>query len=409
MNSPLIQSLINRIQDRFSQAKQTAQNAEEVVQELPEVTRTQLLQRLNQLPPPKPHLEAVKQRCVEAIAHWQSSLEAENSLVILTEPVLPLYDILADALLPLESETCHIQQPLASYRRPIDPEKIPSSLRAVLESVEVAIPHAETHTPAMPEELENRRQVIVIPALEQCFLRCIGGWKSVEELQKQVVQYPSCFWIIGCSSWSWAFLERVCQISAYLEQVFPLPKLAAEELRDWLEPLVKEAIFIGDLIGDLQNDTSSQELSAAEAEAGDRRSYWSALASLSEGRSAIAAQLWLHSLGIQAVNLPEEDTTSLAPEDLSLTLRKPVLPPLPPLSPTDRYLLQSLLIHSSLSEAHLTLSLGESDTQVRSRLQILQRAGVVLQKQDHMTLNPAHLPRLEAIYKVGFSDPRGGE
>ncbi|MBE9099854.1 hypothetical protein [Vacuolonema iberomarrocanum] len=378
MKSPLIQSLINRIQDRFSQAKSTARNTEAVVRPLPEETRTQIVQRLDQLPLPKPCLEAVRQTCSDAIARWQTSLEAANSLVILTEPVVPLNDILLQSLAELESDTLHIHHPLKTYQRPYDPLQISASLSEALDGV---VP-AEQGAADTPATLEQRQHVVVISALEQCFLRCIQGWESIEHLQKQVVHRQSCFWIIGCSSWAWAFLERVCRTSTYLEQVSPLPKLTDEELRDWLASLVKEAIFLND----------SRDISAAKA--GDRQSYWSALANLSEGRSTIAAQLWLHSLGIQAADLPDDESASLAPEDLSLCLRKPVLPSLPKLDQTDRYLLQSLLIHGSLTQAHLTLSLGEAETQVRSRLQILRREGVVRHDRDRITLNPGHLPRL---------------
>lgn len=390
MNSTSIQSLVNRIQGWFFQAQQKAADASEAVCEIPEVTRKRLAQKLDKLPTPSPYQQKVQTACADAIARWQDSSEAENSLVVMAEPVVPIHRILTDALAEMHLEDLDIQHPLAEYHRPADPLNISAELFNALESLQRATAKTDDTdddvSSSPSSENTDRRQVIVIPALEQCFLRCIQGWKSIEDLQRLIVQDRSRFWVIGCSSWAWVFLDRVCQIGAYLEQFCPLPDLTDDDLRDWLAPLSQQAVLVA-------NSSNSSDQSD-QTDVGNLDSYWNSLKNLSEGTSSIAAQLWLRSVGIQEENLPDDEKASLAPEDLSLCLRKPVLPSLPTLIQTDRYLLHCLLIHGALPQIQLAISLGESETQVRSRVQILLRAGILLKQQGQFTINPIHFSRL---------------
>lgn len=115
----------------------------------------------------QPKLEAVWQTCSDAIARWQASLEAANSLVIRTEPVVPLNGILLQSLAELEPDTLHIHHPLKTYQRPHDPLQISASLSEALDAV---VPTEQDAADA-PIALEQRQHVVVIPELEQCFLR----------------------------------------------------------------------------------------------------------------------------------------------------------------------------------------------------------------------------------------------
>lgn len=387
MKSSRVQSLVNRIQAWFSQAQQKATDSEETFCDLPAATRQQLVQKLSRLPVPPPYIGAIQAACTEAIAHWQEIPSAKNALVVMAEPVVSMQAVLPDALDQMSADSAdsiEIHYPLADYARPADPLAISARFSAALEPLVGKMTASKEDDPTQVD-VSRRRQVIVVPALEQCFLRSIHGWQTIEDLQTQIVENPDFFWVIGCSSWAWAFLDRVCHISAYLEQVSPLPALTEEELEDWLSPVVKEAIFVA----------NHQPSSKIQAEAGDRESYWKALTRLSKGHSTIAAHLWLGSVGILAKNLPEE-AASRSPEDLALCLQKPVLPALPELTQLDRYLIHALLIHGKMTQGQLTVSLGESAMQVRSRIQILQRDGVVLQEKEYLCLNPGHFPRLRS-------------
>lgn len=386
MNPTLLQSLINRVQEWFSQAQQKATDAGEVVRDIPEVTYKHLEQQVTDLPLPTPYRKWIQTTCSEAIAAWQTSRAEENSLVILAEPVLPLQSALNEITATLDVDDIDIQRPFLNYQRSPEPLKV---MKQVAQALAPFSPPAEDREGAVLDKATGCRQVVVIPALEQCFLRCIHGWTSIEDLQKRIVQDRSRFWIIGCSTWAWAFLDRVCHIGAYLEQSQRFPKLSPKDLREWLSPLLKEAVMVMD----------APRSAGKPKETGDRTAYWKDLADLSEGLSTIAAELWLRSVGIREEDLPQAEDAALAPGDLLLCLQKPFLPRLASLSQADRYLVHAVLLHGGLTQQQLAVSLGDSDTEVRSRVQVLRRARVLQQQDGVLTLRPGHFPRLRTELK----------
>lgn len=398
MRTAVFQSLVHQVQTWFSQARQQATEPEEVLKDVPESYLLELRQIALQLTIPIQQNDAIQEMLTAAVTRWRESLDAENSLVIIAPPSEPLREILTLALEDWPQVAVELVQPLEHYYRPRDPLAIQAQLSNALapdEESESSWNSSKADQPrcgkeganpidseqTVEDQLASRRQVVLIPALEQCFLRCIQGWEGIEYLQHLVVQDPSRFWIIGCSSWCWAFLDRVCQISAYLETVEPLPPISKQHLQQWLEPLTQAV---------------DQHLPETTEEGSAERTSWSALASLADGRGAIATALWLNSLGIRKDDLPADETADDSPPNPALYPRKPILPSLPSLTAVDRYLLHSLLLHQSLNRSQLALSLGESETIVRSRVQILRRSGVILQNQGSLTVNPIHYPRLRS-------------
>jgi hypothetical protein len=229
--------------------------------------------------------------------------------------------------------------------------------------------------------LAERTHLIIIPALDHCSLRCIGGWEGVDFLRNVITQHQNCFWVIGSSHWAWNFLDFVSQISAYFYQITPLPQLDGEALKQWLNPLVETTVK-SDVV---DNPEDTENLSAA---------YWQALASQSAGVSSIAAHLWLNSLRIADDRPPEE--INLAEEtDLALRQTKPTLPSLPSLTGSDRYLIHSLLIHGEMTATHLALSLGEAESQILGPIQSLLRQGIFLDHHSILSIHPAHYIRLK--------------
>ena len=301
-----------------------------------------------------------------------------------------------------------IRFPLAP-KRPSDPLTILAELRKALdrenledletlEEEDAQVDPDAGIAPETPTEPIHSPTIVVIPNLERCFLRCIQGWEGVEYVQNLVAHDPSYFWVLGCSHWTWAFLDRVCHISAYLEQVEALPKLTGDDLKQWLTPLMASVAAPGD-----RQDPDTELDLGSDA-------YWSALASTSAGISTTAAQLWLQSLRIRADNLADDSPESLQARPYephrqsesssdplhSLRLKKPALPALIDLDSMDRYLLHALLIHGKMMRSHLALSLGEAEQTIRSRVQVLRREGVIIQQGVWLWVHPAHYPRLRS-------------
>jgi len=138
----------------------------------------------------------------DAIVKWRSHPEGNNSLVVLANPVSPLTRILRDSLgndedTPLEINSLSWQARVHNY------EQIRNELLSTVKP-KSEIASSQLDTPAF----ENRR-VIIIPRLEWCFLRCIGGLEAIEVLKDLIAGDPEYFWLIGCNSWAWQYLEKV--------------------------------------------------------------------------------------------------------------------------------------------------------------------------------------------------------
>ncbi|MFK8184736.1 MAG: hypothetical protein AB8B99_15300 [Phormidesmis sp.] len=349
----------------------------EILEKVPPSLFNALAEKGRQLPAPRPCQATVKAGMVEAITRWQANPDIENnSLVVLSRPVEDLGAILRSALqteaTPEEDRNtqakpdslaeCTLTFLMKGYQRPLDPLAIKEHISRELEK--------------LPECTDTASSIVVMPRLEQCFLRCIQGWEGIEYLQNLTTRDPSRFWIFGCNHWAWAFLDRVCQISAYLEQPLDLPELSSTDLKQWLLP------FFSDVMTVLNLEMPEEELILSLEMGPD--GYWTSLANLSSGIGATAARLWLKSLRVRT---SETETLSLLPA-------KPALPSAITFNTIDRYLLHSLLIHGEMTRAHLALSLGEAERKIRDRLQVLKREGIILQKGRRLSVHPAHYPRL---------------
>ncbi|WGV23493.1 hypothetical protein [Halotia branconii] len=368
-----LQSAIRQFQSWFFQAKNT--NPDNVLNQPPKEIIAEFAQKLYQLPQPLKYRTTVQEALNVAIADWQQNPQAANSLVILGSPVEAIAQIVQSSLTADLLGNLQVINPLTQWQRSTDP----SALQTVISN---ALASQLKSPQSVNSQLSERQTLIVIPCLAQCFLRCIQGWEGIEFLQNAVIQDQSRFWLIGCNYWAWTFLNQVCQVSAYLEQVQPLPELAGDELQEWLKPVTTEF----------------------KPQEGVELAYWKSLANFASGLSSVAANLWLQALRIRAADTPDavsEAKPGLIDHDVNLEVTanllqtNPILPIMPDLITFDRYLLHSLLLHGQMTRPHLALSLGENEQIVRSRVQTLQRAGVIVQQQEQLSLNPAYYPTLK--------------
>ncbi|MEM6522040.1 MAG: hypothetical protein AAF892_18240 [Cyanobacteria bacterium P01_D01_bin.71] len=337
--------------------------------------------QLTALPPPPPYQKSIQLAAREALKAWQTSPEtASNCLVVLGSPVDAIPDIIKNSLQDYLLD-CDVNFVLSDYQRSPQALAITDHLRQQLTPIASQQP-AEPPVSMSSSDLQNYRpSVLVIPSLEPCFLRCIQGWEGIEYLQNQIAQNSAHFWVLGCNHWAWVFLDKVCQVSAYLEQTLPLPKLTGEALSQWLHPL-------------LNNKIECEDESLTVRVTADDDLYWEALAKLSNGSATAAAQLWLQSLRVDADQLTAEGTLPPDTQTLDIVMAKPALPSLAKLETLDRYLLHTLLIHGQLTRPHLALSLGENERIIRSRVQVLEREGIIRQTAQQLTVHPACYPKL---------------
>ena len=353
------------------EAKLTKQN----LSPLPAKTTAHLLSKIDELPSHPAHIKAVQSKLQEALTQWKSDPDAPNSLVVLTSPIEDIEAIL--------KETIEAQK-----------EKIPEvkSLPNEARSLRCSAPKTTLKGKLELSRPSQFQVLVVIPDLSWCFLRCAEGLEGIEYLQEKILDDRERFWLIGCNNWTWKYLNRVCNLSAYLEQTLPLPTLRDIELKEWLLEVSETIDFDFADNRDDRNDKSEIEVDNEENwTSKSEQRYYSHLANISLGMSSVAAKLWVKSL---CVLESDEESTNSDTASKSFILQKAVLPELPTLTKDDRYLLYSTSLHGNMSLSELALSLGEPESTVRAQVQFLWRSGVIECKQGTISLNPIYYPRV---------------
>lgn len=364
--------------------------------EVPRALVNKLNQKIDNLSSPEGYQKAIRDELTQRIADWQNNLDASNSLVILGNPAENIAQIINDSISEWQNPAnLKIITPLSLHQRPSPITNIKKEIKQAFKisaDLTVKQPENQQESEEKEEDLEQRISLIIIPNLDQCFLRAIGGWESIIFLRNIVVDNPHCFWLMGCNHWAWNFLNLVCQIKAYFGEGFALPSLTGEDLNNWLGknivPTTIEAQFWENL--NISTDDSTN-LTQEER----RKTYWHDLATESHGISNIAISLWLQSLRLPREIMENEDINDLDIENLDFRQVKPWLPNLPCLSNTERYLLHAVLIHGRINRPHLALSLGESESQIEAKIQNLLRLGILQKRLGALVVQPAYYPQVK--------------
>ena len=175
----------NSLLSRFSTDEQETQEPEKSLIELPSFLAARLVTAVDNLPTDNPDTEAIQSTLNEAFEKWRSNPQvADNSLVILSSPVTTVSRILTESLEDWASEKKVTLLPLQWIKRPEKVENIRVKLQQQLGRGLV------TTDIKQPE-------VVIIPNLSWCFLRCVDGLDGIDYLQEVLLQDDSRFWVIG--------------------------------------------------------------------------------------------------------------------------------------------------------------------------------------------------------------------
>ncbi|MFH7242884.1 MAG: MarR family transcriptional regulator [Spirulina sp.] len=363
---------------------------------LPTLWNAALRRRLAQWPIPDVYQTTAQERLSAVVTAWQQDPDAPNSLVILSSPVEDtealMESLMAGDWLGDLPQAVRVWRPMAWQVRPPNPLNLAEQFSKAL--AEIPSKTAQTDDDH-PDPLSQRRRLVIMPPLEQCFLRCIGGWQGVEWLRDTVGQYPQYFWVIRCNTWAWTFLNRVCQVESYFSETLVLPSLDKAMLSDWLRP------FAADLQPESSTTESGEAADAPLDEMEARGWSWSELASLSRGQAVVAQYLWLRSLRLREEDVPEQPQPldQAGPLPVPLQLLPATLPSLPSLTAEDHYVLHALMLHGSMTRSHLAQSLGLAANLVEVNVQRLRQAGVLRQTRQGISLYPAYYPLVLAELK----------
>ena len=343
-------------------AKET-QEPERSLIELPEQLRRKLVDDIENLSSNPADKKAIVSELNEAFELWQEHPNnANNSIVILSSPVIAVSKILSETLSQWTKEKQLSMKLLPLTARP-----------NAIETIKLKLEHYLAPT---SEDAPTEPEIVVIPNLSWCFLRSLEGLEGIDYLRSLLLDgSKNRFWIIGSGQVGWQYLNSVCALKAYCGDVFDLPALASEDLQEWLDPMIKEF--------EITFDEPTIDKQILEADKDNKSNYFDILADISKGVGTVAVQAFLKSISY------EED------DDGNVIAQTPNLPELPDLESTDLYLLYSLLLHGDLTISTLAQSLGDGEAQVQPRVQTLRRQGIVEERDKVLKINPIYYPKLK--------------
>ena len=448
----------------FAKDEQIRPEPEEALANLPQSMADDIVLETDKLAVPPPYAEAIARCLDEHISAWQKSpTTTPNSVVVLGHPISSISRILVGGIEQYRSEHREeaADKPLAInlldwVERPPKSTNIATQIKEKLGQPEHD-EHPDDYrdgSGAREDELTDLN-LAIIPNLSWCFLRSVEGLEGIDYLQDTLLRDRSQFWIIGSGQVGWDYLNSTLKLDAYCGTAINLPALSAEQIQDWLMPIIKrfDITFADaaihkrinrpkDLISEakvsIEHPTEaiseiSQEVSATvqssiralkdemlpdqpnEEDTSVIEDYFERLTSISDGVAIVALQIFIKSLRYKVIESkkdgePEEFSdipprlddegeadSSLRPkqkEDRTLIAVTPKLPPLPDLSQSDMYLLYSLMLHGDLTVLAVAESLGDAPQVVNNQVQFLRKAGIIEQRGEILKANPVHYPKL---------------
>ena len=319
--------------------------------------------------------EAIASVIEESYKNWREDPHnADNSVVVLSSPVTAVSRILSETL---EEWTAQKQLPLkllSLTARPYAVETIKSKIEHELKS-------------KVGDDGDEPLEIVAIPNLSWCFLRSLDGLSGIEYLQSLLCSgSKNRFWIIGAGQVGWEYLHSVCAIEAYCGEVFVLPPIEPEKMQSWFDPIVDE-------LG-ITFDEPRIDKQIFEGETDNKEGYFKHLADISEGVGTVAVQVFLKSICYEEAEEMEGIKIEHKHTKQNIVAQTPRLPELPDFESADQYLLYSLLMHGDLTVSALSESLGDMESEVQARIQILRREGIIEQKGQVLKINPIHYPKV---------------
>ncbi|MEO0924259.1 MAG: hypothetical protein AAFY63_00135 [Cyanobacteria bacterium J06643_13] len=352
----------------YTQDRNQLQEPTKSLVELPSSLREKLITATNKLADNPADTEAIRTSINEAFERWRKNPQsAENSIVILTSPVMVVSRIIITILENWTEEKQVSVKVLPWNERPADPKTIQLKLRQYLEQ--------------KPEEkIDKQPEVVVIPNLNWCFLRSMDGLDGIDYLQKMLLHDSNRFWIIATGQVTWDYLNSISDLEADCGRVVPLPELESNSIREWLNPILSDL-----------NITFADPRLESQILEGDKDAetiFFDDLAAISRGISVIALQAFLASITYQSADEEAEHQSILEAQS-------PELPNLPDLESSHHYLLYFLLLHGDITLSELAHSIGDKESKVRKQIKFLRSEGLVESTGEIYKVNPIYYPKLK--------------
>ena len=248
-------------------------------------------------------------------------------------------------------------------------------------------------------------QVWLLPNLERCYLRHADGLTVVRRLFEQASSGKLGFGVIGCDSWAWSFLQKVCpfrQPNALTLQAFD-----SERLKAYFQVLAISSVF-GPLrfrASDSGEDILPPTGDSDEQDPVTTSPFLKRLAAHSRGILGVAWAYWRNSLCAEPDETQASDshagtTKDLLPQNI-IWLRSGLQEPTIPVgtNPYDAFVLHCLLLHKSLPVDLLVDLLPLPRSAVTATLHLLTSAGLVEEHNNAWQVSARGYPVVRQFLK----------
>lgn len=243
---------------------------------------------------------------------------------------------------------------------------------------------------------------LIIPKLEQRFLRTRGGLHEVRHLLDRLSMMERRI-ILGCNSWAWQFLRKSCEIDLIFATPLTFQAFDKKRLRSWLGTLALDSADDANLC--FRSASSGQDVFGNGEGETEVSAFMTELAKASIGVPWVAWHLWKDSLHIAPpVNEDESENpiqSVKAEHDTRDTIWvTDIRPPSVP-SRNDQnalLVLHALLIHGGLTQDQIVQTVPlVTYTHV---LASLKRSGLIDQTGELYRCRPAAYP----VIRDGLKD-----
>ena len=237
----------------------------------------------------------------------------------------------------------------------------------------IVSPNRSSLQKGIPSALEavTRQGLVIIPDLQQYFLREIGGLEVVKTLLLAVSNssYPA---ILGCNSWAWQFLIKAVNAHHLLPTALVPQAYTASQINSWFKRLSREC---GLPVHSLK---SGGDIFAGS----DPSPEIKQITFRSRGVPWVAWDLWRRSLHARESADSDIVWVSLQPErSLVDTDEKACL-----------LILQSLLIHGRISAEYLARTVPRFD--ISTHVSMLERQGWISEIDGQLRVRGDAYPRV---------------
>lgn len=265
-------------------------------------------------------------------------------------------------------------------------------------------------------QLEEDNEPLVLPHLEQCYLRHYDGLTLLRRLLDHIIS-QSRRWLVGCDSWAWAYLSKALKVDTVFPPPFILEAFNQERLKLWFQQLasawgkdnfVFRQLDSGNYVlpPGTRDEVSGDWSQGADAE---DSSFLKNVAAYSRGIPGVAWAVWRHSFGfvnIMARDGEERDQEALTSEGVNPTHPILVTPwsqinlpgfPFHRVSLGLLMVLHTLLIHGGLWSRILPELLPLPPTEILEHLYLLEASGLVESDQSFWRVTPVGYPVVQQV------------